>query len=78
MFSQFYYLSLIVDLQQASVGEQVVHKTLIAGESSREKDLMFSVQQLLEKYESGWQPIVVHQGGGKRSFIHRTIVLING
>lgn len=47
------------DLQQASVNEQVKQKVLIAGESSREKDLMQSVQQLLEKYEGGWQPVVV-------------------
>ena len=74
----FLYLLLIVDLQQASVGEQVVQKTVISGESSREKDLMLSVQQLLEKYESGWQPVVVHQGGGKRSFTHYVVVLISG
>ena len=68
-------IHIILDLQQASVVGQVTHKTLTAGDSSREKDLMLSVQQLLDKYESGWQPVVVHHGGGGRqSLIHCTIV----
>ena len=66
---------LIADLQQTSVKEQVKQKVLIAGESSREKDLMQSVQQLLEKYESGWQPVVVHQGEDKKSLNDKGMLL---
>lgn len=52
----------ILDLQQGSVQTQVTHKALTGGESTRERELMVTVQQLLEKYESGWQPVVLQQG----------------
>ncbi len=55
----------IIELQQAAVQEQKTFQALTGGVSTREQDLMFTVQQLLEKYENGWQPGVVQEGTGQ-------------